>query len=58
MRYPFVIVTAGVGVVLGLVAGTVLDVIIPPLFARVSGLLTAALFVGTVFETVHSQDVN
>jgi len=58
MRYPFVIVTVGVAVVLGLLAGIVLDIVVPRLVAQVSGLLITALFVGTVFETVYSQRVN
>jgi hypothetical protein len=58
MRYAFVIVTAIVAVILGLVTETLLSVIVTTLLARVSGLLLASLFVGTVFETVWSQRVN
>lgn len=43
-RYTFVVVTTGVAVVLGLFTETVLSFIATTLFARVSGLLLASLF--------------
>ena len=58
MRYAFVIVTAIVAVILGLVTETLVSVIVTTLFARIAGLLFASLFVGTVFESVWSQRVN
>jgi uncharacterized membrane protein YccC len=56
MRYAFVIVTAGIAVVLGLLTETLLSIIVATLFARVSGLLIACLFVGIVLETVWSNE--
>lgn len=56
MRYAFVIVTAGIAVVLGLITETLLSIIVATLIARASGLLLACLFVGTVFETVWSNE--
>ena len=58
MRYAFVIVTAGVAVVLGLLTEALLSIIITTLFAKASGLLIACLFVGTVLKTVWGQREN
>lgn len=55
MRYAFVSVTAIVAVILGLATETLVGVFVATLFARISGLLLASLFVGAVFETVWSQ---